>query len=295
MSNGKCNDRCSGSYAFAIIQGQNCWCSNQAPGSTTNAFNCNQQCPGYPYEWCGSTSANLYAYFSTGGTVTGTSGRSSTAAPASSSAPSVSTVPTTSTVSSPWAGSSSSGAPYLPIVFPFLTNALASQSSMIPSTSSVAFGSSDTLTPTSSSVCLHLPLLRAALDIYAIRHRLRGAVANIILFAGIEFDRSSSIIGLVVVSIVGIFFCIITNSTGRHQRGHPDWTGQHDTGHAITHCHSSAHERLGAGGCDSREQRRGWTQERCHRRHCHWCCRHHRLHHRPRSVFHPSATTPKKS
>lgn len=153
MSNGKCHDRCAGSYAFAIIQGQNCWCSNQIPGSTTNTLNCNQPCPGYPYEWCGSTSANFYAYFSSGGTITGTSGRSSTAAPVSSSAPSVSTVPTILTIPSFTAGFLSLTTPYVPTVFSFLTIDFAPQSSMQPSASSVASTSSISSVPTSSSVC----------------------------------------------------------------------------------------------------------------------------------------------
>ncbi|PYI14990.1 hypothetical protein BO86DRAFT_419963 [Aspergillus japonicus CBS 114.51] len=63
QSNGLCEDHCS-SYAFGILQGYDCWCSNIAPNSATNVNNskCSQDCPGYPDDSCGSTSKGLYAY-----------------------------------------------------------------------------------------------------------------------------------------------------------------------------------------------------------------------------------------
>ncbi len=77
QSNGACQDTCSSKYAFAVIQGQNCWCSNYAPGYMVNTLKCNDACPGFPSEWCGSSSSGLYAYFQLSISPSGTSSRSS--------------------------------------------------------------------------------------------------------------------------------------------------------------------------------------------------------------------------
>ncbi|RAL12707.1 WSC domain-containing protein [Aspergillus homomorphus CBS 101889] len=63
QSNGLCQAHCS-SYAFGILQGYDCWCSNIAPNSKTNVADtkCSQNCPGYPDDSCGSTPKGLYAY-----------------------------------------------------------------------------------------------------------------------------------------------------------------------------------------------------------------------------------------
>ncbi|TKA82787.1 hypothetical protein B0A55_01779 [Friedmanniomyces simplex] len=62
QSNGACHDQCDGSYAFAVVQWQNCWCSNYIPADQQSTSNCNQNCPGYPAEQCGNESAGLYGY-----------------------------------------------------------------------------------------------------------------------------------------------------------------------------------------------------------------------------------------
>ena len=77
QSNGACQDTCSSNYAFAVIQGQNCWCSDYAPGYSVNTLNCKDPCPGYPTEWCGSLSSGLYAYFQLTRSPSGTSALSS--------------------------------------------------------------------------------------------------------------------------------------------------------------------------------------------------------------------------
>ncbi|KAI1617593.1 cell wall integrity and stress response component [Exophiala viscosa] len=93
MSNGLCQDHCQGSYAFAVIEGYYCWCSNYIPADQESTYNCDQQCPGYGSEWCGNTDAGLYAYFLlSAGTPLGTSGTAaSTAAAATTTSSSVST------------------------------------------------------------------------------------------------------------------------------------------------------------------------------------------------------------
>ncbi|KAL8688540.1 MAG: hypothetical protein Q9218_005578 [Villophora microphyllina] len=55
QSNGKCFDTCKAKYAFAVVQGKNCWCSNYAPADTASVGFCNAPCPGYPFEQCGSS------------------------------------------------------------------------------------------------------------------------------------------------------------------------------------------------------------------------------------------------
>jgi hypothetical protein len=101
MSNGACQTRCQGSYAFAIIQGYYCWCSNYVPADQESTYNCNQDCPGYPSEWCGSTSAGLYGYYLlSAGVPLGTSGSSNGNTASQTSSASVSTSQTESGPSS---------------------------------------------------------------------------------------------------------------------------------------------------------------------------------------------------
>ncbi len=92
MSNGLCQGHCQGSYAFAVIQGYNCWCSNYVPADQESTYDCNQQCPGFGSEWCGSTDAGLYGYYLLSpGVPLGTSGSSGSSTPSTTSSPSVST------------------------------------------------------------------------------------------------------------------------------------------------------------------------------------------------------------
>lgn len=75
QSNGACTQTCKG-YAFAVVQGKSCWCSNFAPADTTSTTSCNAPCPGFPYDQCGDQSAGLYGYISLG-TPSGTVGANS--------------------------------------------------------------------------------------------------------------------------------------------------------------------------------------------------------------------------
>ncbi|KAE9990929.1 hypothetical protein EG327_000700 [Venturia inaequalis] len=89
QSNGLCHDTCLASYAFAIVQGQNCWCSNYAPAAQGSTSKCNTPCPGFPDELCGNSDQSLYGYISLNVAPSGTLGvaSSSTAASASRSSP----------------------------------------------------------------------------------------------------------------------------------------------------------------------------------------------------------------
>jgi len=62
QSTGACRETCVGKFAFAILQGKYCWCSNVTPGTTTDTRSCDDKCPGYPADKCGNTGSGLYGY-----------------------------------------------------------------------------------------------------------------------------------------------------------------------------------------------------------------------------------------
>jgi cell wall integrity and stress response component len=101
QSNGACQDTCKNSYAFAIIQGQSCWCSNYVPRHSVDTLKCTDPCPGFPNESCGSSSSGLYAYFqlsiSPSGTFARPSARPSTTPESSVSGPLTTESPTLNT------------------------------------------------------------------------------------------------------------------------------------------------------------------------------------------------------
>ncbi|EED17543.1 ER membrane protein Wsc4, putative [Talaromyces stipitatus ATCC 10500] len=90
QSNGACNSLCTSDYAFAVLQGQNCWCSNYIPASTVNVTECNSGCPGYPDDLCGNPAKGLFGYIAMSnhkpsGTATGRIDTTSTGTASSSS------------------------------------------------------------------------------------------------------------------------------------------------------------------------------------------------------------------
>ncbi len=77
QSESACSATCTG-YAYAVLQYQQCWCSNYTPSDTTDISKCNQNCPGWPYEQCGSATSRLYGYVALGQSPLGTIGASGT-------------------------------------------------------------------------------------------------------------------------------------------------------------------------------------------------------------------------
>ncbi|KAK1140193.1 Cell wall integrity and stress response component 4 [Aspergillus melleus] len=69
QSNGLCIDHCTGKWAFGILQGKQCWCSNIAPNKATTVDDkkCDTGCPGYPDDSCGDASKGLFAYLEMSG------------------------------------------------------------------------------------------------------------------------------------------------------------------------------------------------------------------------------------
>ncbi|KAL8888682.1 MAG: hypothetical protein Q9215_003910 [Flavoplaca cf. flavocitrina] len=82
QSAGRCFDSCKAQYAFAVVQGKSCWCSDYEPADTTSLGSCSSPCPGYPFEQCGS--GENFGYIALGKAPSGTIGANQDQAPASS-------------------------------------------------------------------------------------------------------------------------------------------------------------------------------------------------------------------
>jgi cell wall integrity and stress response component len=92
MSNGNCTNHCSdiGSYAFAVIQYKDCYCSDLIPREQVPIGGCQVDCPGYGEENCGSKDNGLFIYIQNGqpsGTAPGPSSAQPTSTTVSSTAP----------------------------------------------------------------------------------------------------------------------------------------------------------------------------------------------------------------
>lgn len=88
QSAGRCFDSCKAQYAFAVVKGKSCWCSDYAPADTTSVGSCSSPCPGYPFEQCGSD--EFFGYVAIGKAPAGTLGASQSQS-STSSPPEVST------------------------------------------------------------------------------------------------------------------------------------------------------------------------------------------------------------
>lgn len=100
QSNGRCFDTCKASYAFAVVQDTNCWCSNYAPSDTVDVGSCSETCPGYGFEQCGSLSEGLYGYVALNKGPSGTIGPSSSSSSIQTSTSTSSSAPITSSTQS---------------------------------------------------------------------------------------------------------------------------------------------------------------------------------------------------
>ena len=76
-SMGSCSTQCQSDYAFAVVQGKNCWCSNYIPADQASTSNCQVQCPGYPDDVCGNPDRGMFGYIPLGNPPLGTAGASS--------------------------------------------------------------------------------------------------------------------------------------------------------------------------------------------------------------------------
>ncbi|KAI1936397.1 Cell wall integrity and stress response component 4 [Ophidiomyces ophidiicola] len=98
QSYGACRDTCVSKYAFGVVQGRYCWCSDAAPGDTTDVKSCNENCPGYPKDKCGSTNNKLFGYIQLdkkpSTTIGGSTTTTSSVSTSGSLGPSTDTTPT---------------------------------------------------------------------------------------------------------------------------------------------------------------------------------------------------------
>ncbi|KAL1889314.1 Cell wall integrity and stress response component 4 [Sporothrix stenoceras] len=85
QSDGLCYDFCNDDYAFAVIQGKNCWCSDYTPSksSQVSTSECDLSCAGYPSDVCGGD--GLYGYMALNKSPSGTASGTSTPSPSKSS------------------------------------------------------------------------------------------------------------------------------------------------------------------------------------------------------------------
>ncbi|KAF7956084.1 hypothetical protein EAE96_005005 [Botrytis aclada] len=83
QSDGLCYDFCLDKYAFAVVQGSDCWCSNYVPGTTSSSSDCDTPCPGYPDDTCGGD--GLYGYIALTLFPSGTKGAATTSSTSTSS------------------------------------------------------------------------------------------------------------------------------------------------------------------------------------------------------------------
>ncbi|OBT64204.1 hypothetical protein VE03_06839 [Pseudogymnoascus sp. 23342-1-I1] len=101
QSNGLCQTFCVGSYAFAILQDSVCWCSNYAPGASTESTSkCDTACPGYPDDSCGGT--DLYGYIRLTKSIVGTMSTDGTGVTATSDKTPTTTAPADNADTSTW-------------------------------------------------------------------------------------------------------------------------------------------------------------------------------------------------
>jgi hypothetical protein len=107
MSNGLCEERCTGEYAYIVIIGQSCYCSNDVPARQVSTDECHDPCPGYPPDFCGNATAGYYAYFNVGRAASATIQLSTAAVSLSSAVSGSRTAISTYTVSSLTASSTS--------------------------------------------------------------------------------------------------------------------------------------------------------------------------------------------
>ncbi|CAK7265861.1 Cell wall integrity and stress response component 4 [Sporothrix epigloea] len=98
QSDGLCSGFCVDNYAFAVVQGHNCWCSDYIPSKSVqvSTSQCNIPCPGWSPDICGGE--NLFGYMALNKFPSGTAGGSTTPSATSSSQAHSSTTPTLHTV-----------------------------------------------------------------------------------------------------------------------------------------------------------------------------------------------------
>ncbi|TGO29512.1 hypothetical protein BPAE_0014g00630 [Botrytis paeoniae] len=157
QSDGLCYDFCLDEYAFAVVQGSECWCSNYVPGTTSSTSDCDTPCPGYPDDTCGGDS--LYGYISLTLSPSGTKGAATTSSTSTSSEKVTTSTssPEPVTTSSSTAEATSSTVP--PKTTSSTSSTEASTTSTIPPTTVAAQKSSSSTSGSTSSTWTPTPVI----------------------------------------------------------------------------------------------------------------------------------------
>ncbi|KAI1132494.1 hypothetical protein F5Y10DRAFT_261205 [Nemania abortiva] len=110
QSNGLCHDFCVDDYAFSILQGHYCWCSNYVPATSSqvDTDKCDDSCPGWKPDTCGAD--GLFGYIALDKSPSGTADASS----ASTSTGQTSTTSVDTSSTSTTTGTSTSSSTSLP-------------------------------------------------------------------------------------------------------------------------------------------------------------------------------------
>ncbi|KAA8570018.1 hypothetical protein EYC84_002356 [Monilinia fructicola] len=87
------------SSIYINLMGQDCWCSDYVPGTTTSTSDCNNPCPGYPDDSCGGD--DTFGYMALTKSPSGTKGATSASSTSTSTSTSSSSAKVTSSSSSP--------------------------------------------------------------------------------------------------------------------------------------------------------------------------------------------------
>ncbi|KAF8467416.1 hypothetical protein BDZ91DRAFT_146326 [Kalaharituber pfeilii] len=100
---GLCHDKCS-KFAFGIVRGYECWCSDYVPHPSQRRDDCNVQCPQYDQEDCGNPQSGSFGYIETNrkpkGTAKASDGTTTAASSMSTHASGVET--STASHTTPW-------------------------------------------------------------------------------------------------------------------------------------------------------------------------------------------------
>ncbi|KAI2469364.1 hypothetical protein F4781DRAFT_394530 [Annulohypoxylon bovei var. microspora] len=227
QSDGLCYNFCVDSYAYAVVQDSDCWCSNYTPeeSTTVDTTKCSQDCPGFPSDTCGGD--GLYGYISLSKDATGTkgSGSSSSSSSTTTQDPVTETVHNTVTVT-PTASSSSSS------------------SLTVPSTTTVSKSSGSTATTaTTPTVSVHTvtaggtvslqtvtvaPTSTTGADISSASDTAGASTSQHGLSTGAAVGVAIGVLGIVAIAIaVGVFLWLrrrrrgqgddMTDSPGSHR------------------------------------------------------------------------------
>ena len=103
------------------MQYQYCWCSDYSPAETTTTDSCNDKCPGFPDENCGSLSNGLFGYIALSKEPIGTLGIANSLSPSSPASVAVSSEQAVSSQDSGRSFSSPSSLIQVPTIPPTAT------------------------------------------------------------------------------------------------------------------------------------------------------------------------------